>query len=103
MPLYDDYCYDNGENSYLNAMESEIADLQNAEKGGHGGAITAALFLKKFVESNKYDKNKKIPQWAHMDVAGPVWADKKGHEQSNIGATGYGVRTLTNYIIDNCK
>ena len=101
MPLYDDCCDDSGENSYINIMDSDIADLKNAEKGGYGGAITAALFLKRFVESTRHSK--KIPNWAHMDVAGPVWNDKKGHEQSNIGATGYGVRTLTNYIIDNCQ
>ena len=101
MPLYDDCCVDNGENSYINVMDSDIADLRNAEKGGYGGAITAALFLKRFVENTK--TNKRIPAWAHLDVAGPVWSDKKGHEQSNIGATGYGVRTLTNYVLNKCN
>ena len=100
MPLFDDCCVDNGENSYINAMDSDIADLRNAEKGGYGGAITAALFLKRFVENTK--TNKKIPAWAHLDVAGPVWNDKKGHEQSNIGATGYGVRK-ENYVLNKCK
>eukprot|EP01083_Nonionella_stella_P028348 78067_1 len=101
MPLFDDCSDDNGENSYTTAMDSEIADLVNAEKGGSGGgAITAALFLKRFAESTK--SNKKIPVWAHLDVAGPVWNDKKGHEQSNIGATGYGVRLLTNYVMNKC-
>ena len=99
MPLFDDCGVDNGENSYMTLMESQIADLVNAEKsGGGGGAITAALFLKKFAEST--NSNKKIPQWAHLDVAGPVWSDKKGHEQSNVGATGYGVRLLTNYVLN---
>jgi len=106
MPLYDDCSVDNGENSYMNIMESDIADLKNAEKGGHGGAITAALFLKKFVENTKganSNEATKIPKWAHIDVAGPVWADKKGHEQANVGATGYGVRLLTNYVLSTCQ
>merc|ERR1712173_353668 len=67
MPLFDDCSLDGGENSYMNSMESQIADLVNAEKsGGGGGAITAALFLKKFVEST--NSNEKIPNWAHLDV-----------------------------------
>lgn len=98
MPLFDDCDCDGGENSYKNAMESEIADLQNAEKGGAGGSITAALFLKRFVESTRHQK--KVPKWAHLDVAGPVWRDKKGHEQSHVGATGYGVRLLTHFILN---
>ena len=50
---------------------------------GGGGSITAALFLKEFVKETS-----KEAMWAHMDIAGPVWNDKKG------GATGYAVRTL---------
>jgi leucyl aminopeptidase len=51
-----------------------------------GGSITAALFLSEFV--------KKTP-WAHLDIAGPVWNGKKG------GATGFGVRTLTEWIVSH--
>jgi len=48
--------------------KSEIADVKNVGSTRYGGAITAALFLKKFV--------KKTP-WVHLDIAGPAWADKK--------------------------
>jgi leucyl aminopeptidase len=36
--------------------------------------------------------------WAHLDVAGPVWVDKElGY--NSVGATGYGVRTLVEWVI----
>lgn len=46
-----------------------------------GGSITAALFLKEFISTDTIE-------WAHIDMAGPVWDDAQG------GATGYGARTL---------
>merc|ERR1711871_1680158 len=63
-------------------IKSKIADLKNVGPRT-GGAITAALFLKEFV--------KKTP-WAHVDIAGPVWDEKKG------GATGFGVKLLVEWI-----
>lgn len=71
---------------YAENLKSPIADLKNLGGKG-GGSITAALFLKEFVKKAK---------WAHIDVAGPVWSDKSG-------ATGYGVKTLTNWIIAQGK
>ena len=75
---------------YEEQIKSPIADLANLGAPGGGGSITAALFLKKFVK----DKEKGSPDamWAHMDIAGPVWNDKKG------GATGYAVRTLVGVV-----
>ncbi|MCP4974268.1 MAG: hypothetical protein GY914_11460, partial [Prochlorococcus sp.] len=35
--------------------------------------------------------------WAHIDIAGTVWSDK-GKGINPAGATGYGVRTLVNWI-----
>ena len=55
-----------------------------------GGSITAALFLKEFVA--------KDTSWAHIDIAGPVWSDK-GKGVNPGGATGYGVRTLVNWVL----
>ena len=52
------------EESYLEIMKSPIADLKNAGSR-YGGAITAAMFLKEFVDTDAV-------QWAHMDIAG--WA-----------------------------
>lgn len=76
------------EEKYFEGMKSPIADMKNTGPRA-GGSITAALFLKQFV--------KETP-WAHLDVAGPVWADKE-NGYNNAGATGYGVRTLVNWII----
>ena len=72
---------------YTKQIKSSIADIANLGAPGGGGSITAALFLKEFVKKESPDAH-----WAHMDIAGPVWNDKKG------GATGYGVRTLVGLI-----
>ncbi|MBW4486457.1 MAG: leucyl aminopeptidase [Trichocoleus desertorum ATA4-8-CV12] len=76
------------EEKYFDGLKSMIADMKNTGPRP-GGSITAALFLKQFV--------KETP-WAHLDVAGPVWADKENGYNS-AGATGYGVRTLVNWVI----
>jgi leucyl aminopeptidase len=44
---------------YERMLESKVADLNNVGVGGQGGAITAALFLRRFVEA---------PSWLHFDV-----------------------------------
>jgi leucyl aminopeptidase len=51
LPLWD---------GYDEMLKSDIADLVNAPDGGFGGAITAALFLRRFVPAT-------IP-WAHVDT-----------------------------------
>ncbi|MEA5471253.1 leucyl aminopeptidase [Spirulina sp. 06S082] len=76
------------EEKYFEGLKSPIADMKNTGPR-YAGSITAALFLKQFVESTP---------WAHLDIAGPVWADKEGGV-NNIGATGYPVRTLVNWIV----
>lgn len=74
MPLVDEY---------VEQLKSKIADLRNIGTGRAAGSVIAALFLREFVTT----KN-----WAHIDIAGTVWSDKKG------GATGYGVKTMTHWI-----
>ncbi len=51
LPLWD---------GYDEMLKSDIADMVNAPDGGFAGAITAALFLRRFVP--------KGTAWAHMDV-----------------------------------
>lgn len=77
------------EEKYFEGLKSGIADFKNTGPRG-GGSITAALFLKQFV--------KETP-WAHLDIAGPVWTDKE-NGCSNPGATGYGVRTLVHWVLN---
>jgi leucyl aminopeptidase len=75
------------EDKYFEGLKSGMADMKNTGPRA-GGSITAALFLKQFV---------KTPAWAHLDIAGPVWTEKE-HGYNNSGATGYGVRTLVNWV-----
>ena len=51
----------------------------------HTFSITAALYLQAFVPEGT--------DWAHIDMAGPVWDEKEG------GATGFGVGTLAQYAV----
>ena len=52
---------------------------------------TAAQFLARYID--------KGTPWAHLDIAGTVWADKPGATWDK-GATGYGVRLLDRYVRD---
>lgn len=76
------------EESYFESMKSPIADMKNIG-ARTGGAISAAVFLKQYVKDTT---------WAHMDVAGPVWTDKD-KDYNPTGATGYGVRTLVDWVL----
>jgi leucyl aminopeptidase len=68
---------------YKKALESEFADLHNIG-GRPGGAITAAMFIKDFVND--------VP-WVHLDIAGTAWLED-GKPHMVKGATGIGVRTF---------
>jgi leucyl aminopeptidase len=77
--------------AYDKQINSPIADMKNV--GGKGaGSITAAQFLKRFIKDGV--------KWAHLDIAGMVWADKPGPVWDK-GATGFGVRLLDQYVADN--
>lgn len=66
-------------------IDSEWADVQNCAKPGiRAGSITAAQFLKRFVN--------KTP-WAHIDIAGVETTSDKFFICSK-GATGFGVQLL---------
>ncbi|MFT3965935.1 MAG: leucyl aminopeptidase family protein [Sphingobium sp.] len=45
---------------YDDMMKSDVADIVNSAEGGFGGAITAALFLQRFVPRGV--------EWAHLDT-----------------------------------
>jgi leucyl aminopeptidase len=47
---------------YEETIEPDVADLDNAPKGGFGGAITAALFLRRFVDD--------AASFVHIDMYG---------------------------------
>ncbi len=74
--------------SYSELIKSDIADMKNSG-GRPAGTITAGCFLKEFVPEN-------VP-WAHLDIAGTAWT-KKNTPCTPKGATGWGVRLLTDMI-----
>lgn len=76
------------EDRYFDGLKSIVADMKNTGPRA-GGSITAALFLKQFV--------KETP-WVHLDVAGPVWTEKESG-YNNAGGTGFGVRTLVEWVL----
>ena len=71
-------------------IDSPIADMKNVGPR-EGGSITAAQFIKRFIENGV--------KWAHIDMAGKAWADKASSTYEK-GATGYGVRLLDQYVAD---
>ncbi|MEY2458582.1 MAG: leucyl aminopeptidase [Acidimicrobiaceae bacterium] len=75
LPLWDGYRRD---------LDSTVADMKNIGNRW-AGTIVAALFLKEFVPNDQ--------PWAHLDIAGPAWADNDEAEIS-AGGTGFGVRTI---------
>ncbi|MGE4431584.1 MAG: leucyl aminopeptidase [Sphingobium sp.] len=79
--------------AYDKLLDSPIADIKNIG-GRFAGSITAAQFIKRFVEDGV--------KWAHLDIAGMVWADKPGAVWDR-GATGYGVRLLDRFIADTVE
>jgi len=76
---------------YRELLNSKIADMTNLG-GRFGGAITAGIFLKEFVDED-------VP-WAHIDIAGPAFMDKPMGGRP-YGATGYPVRALVEWISMN--
>jgi leucyl aminopeptidase len=74
---------------YAEEMKSKIADLKNSG-GRWGGACTAAAFLRQFAGDKK---------WAHLDIAGMDHLEK-ATEWSTAGASAFGVRLLTTYLIN---
>ncbi|MGE3690148.1 MAG: leucyl aminopeptidase [Novosphingobium sp.] len=79
--------------AYDKMIDSQIADMKN-QGNRFGGSITAAQFLQRFID--------KGTPWAHLDIAGMVWADKPGATWDK-GATGYGVRLIERYVRDNLE
>ena len=76
--------------AYDRLIDSPIADMKNVGPR-EGGSITAAQFIKRFVDDGV--------AWAHLDIAGMAWSDKACPTYDK-GATGYGVRLLDHYIAD---
>jgi leucyl aminopeptidase len=83
MPLIDDY---------KDALESDIADFNHLAKKAKysAGSVTAALFLEHFAGNRR---------WVHLDIAGTGRSETDAGENPK-GGTGYGVRLLTQWIMN---
>jgi len=62
---------------YEEMLEPGIADLDNAPKGGFAGAVTAALFLRRFVRDT--------PRYAHFDIYGWQPQAAPGRPKGGVG------------------
>ena len=76
---------------YDKLIESTVADMKNVGTR-HGGSITAALFIKRFVNN--------LP-WAHLDIASTAHKPNSTVPTIPNGATGFGVRLLDRLVADN--
>ncbi|WP_440223872.1 leucyl aminopeptidase family protein [Dokdonella sp. MW10] len=72
---------------YLTMLDSHVADLANAGPSRHAGAVTAALFLERFVPDGT--------AWAHLDVYSWNDADKPGRPR---GGEAQGLRAYLEFL-----
>ena len=77
--------------AYNKGINSPVADMQNIANQPYGGSITAAEFLKRFVNDTP---------WAHLDIAAMAWF-KEVKDNTPKGATGFGVRMLDRLVADH--
>jgi leucyl aminopeptidase len=75
---------------YDKMIDSKFADMKNTG-GRHGGSITAAQFLKRFVGDTP---------WAHLDIAATA-LNSPQNEINQSWASGYGVRLLDELVRTN--
>ncbi|WP_419815942.1 leucyl aminopeptidase family protein [Glacieibacterium sp.] len=64
---------------YRDMLKSSVADLNNAPEGGFAGAVTAALFLERFIAEGQ--------SWAHLDLYAWAPSGKPGRPKGGA-ATG---------------
>jgi leucyl aminopeptidase len=74
---------------YGELIRSEIADVRNIGNRT-AGSITAGYFLKHFAGSTP---------WVHLDIAGTAWTETEKPYIAK-GATGFGVRLLSNFVLN---
>ena len=84
LPINDDY---------MDMVKSKVADIKNLGMGRAAGTITAAAFLANSVGN--------VP-WVHFDIAGTAWIQPstKSKSYNSHGATGFGVRLVVDYLMN---
>lgn len=76
--------------AYDKLIDSKFADMKNTG-GRHGGSITAAQFLQRFVNGTP---------WAHLDIAGTGMGSLQNDINKSWGS-GWGVRLLDRLVADH--
>ena len=82
LPLWDDF---------REMVKGTHADIANIGPERLAGTIMGAVFLEHFVGQTP---------WAHVDIAGTAWGGKGISYWDSKHATGYGVRLLVHWILD---
>lgn len=77
---------------YDGLLKSQFADMRNIG-GRAAGSITAAQFLKRFINDGV--------KWAHIDIAGVAWVEGEKSPIDPSWASGFGPRLLDRWIADN--
>ena len=75
------------DDEYRDLIKSGIADIVNSG-GRYGGAVTAAMFLKEFVDDKP---------WIHLDIAGTAWVEEAKPFIAK-GPSGIAVRSLIEFV-----
>lgn len=75
--------------AYESMLDSSVADLTNSPASSYAGAITAALFLQRFITNNT--------PWVHFDVMAWNVKSKPGKPE---GGEAMGLRAVAAYLIE---
>lgn len=73
-------------------IDSKNADISNVSATRYGGALTAGIFLGRFIREKYKDC------WIHLDIAGPAFVEKEW-DVNSFGASGIGVRSVVDFIL----
>jgi leucyl aminopeptidase len=77
------------DDEYQELIKSQIADIRNTGTGKGGGAITAAWFIKEFVDDTP---------WIHLDIAATCWVDE-GRPWLAKGPTGIAIPSIIDFAM----
>jgi leucyl aminopeptidase len=77
-------------------VKSSLADVRNVVEPRIAGSLIGAAFLENFVGDHP---------WAHLDIAGTAWTHtptlKWAPSYHPLGATGFGVRLVSRFLLDS--
>jgi leucyl aminopeptidase len=75
--------------------DSKFADMRNVTNTGQAGSITAAEFLKRFID--------KTESWVHLDIAGVSDVGMESNIAQKGCSTAFGIKLLNQFVADNLE